>query len=193
MSKATPRAAVAKFAADGKQEAKKDLGLHAMSYGNVYVTQVAMGASDLHTVKAFAEAERYDGPSLILAYSHCIAHGIKMELGMDQQKAAMRSGHWLLYRYDPRRAQQGLNPLQLDSKKPSLDFKEYAYNETRYRMLAQAKPVEAQRLLGEAQKDIEERWQLYEKLASGDGGGKAPAGTRAPAAPVASSAPGGAK
>lgn len=185
-SKATPRAAVAKFAADGKQEAKKDLGLHAMSYGNVYVAQVAMGASDRQTVLAFAEAEQYKGPSLILAYSHCIAHGIKMDLGMDQQKAAVRCGHWPLYRYNPLRAAESKNPLQLDSKKPSLSFKDYAYNETRYRMLAQAKPDRARLLLEQAQQDVEDRWQLYEKLASGDGG---PARAAESAPPQAGAAP----
>lgn len=164
-SKSTPRAAVAKFATAGKQAAKKDLGLHAMLYGNVYVASVAMGASDAQCVKAFAEAEAYPGPSLILAYSHCIAHGIRMETGMDQQKKAVRCGHWPLYRHDPRRADEGLRPLQLDWKKANGSFEEYAYNETRYRVLAHAKPDEARRLLQAAQNDAAERRRLYEILA----------------------------
>ncbi len=121
-SKATPRAAVAKFAAAGKPTPKKDLGLIAMSYGTVYVAQVAMGATDAQTVRAFVEAESYDGPSLIIAYSHCIAHGINMRTGFDQQKAAVACGAWPLYRYDPRLAEQGKNPLQLDSKAPTIPF-----------------------------------------------------------------------
>jgi pyruvate-ferredoxin/flavodoxin oxidoreductase len=165
-SKATPRAAVAKFASDGKKGAKKNLGLLAMMYGNVYVAQVAMGANDVQTVKAFAEAERYDGPSLIIAYSHCIAHGIKMDLGMDQQRAAVRCGYWPLYRYNPELAREGKNPLQLDSRPPKEKFETYAYNETRYRMLAQAKPAEAKRLLQEAIGDLERSWRFLEHLAA---------------------------
>jgi pyruvate-ferredoxin/flavodoxin oxidoreductase len=168
MSKATPRAAVAKFAAGGKPLPKKDLGMIAMTYGNVYVAQVAMGARDVQTVRAFVEAESYPGPSLIIAYSHCIAHGINMRLGFEQQQLAVDSGAWVLYRYDPRRAAQGLNPLQLDSKAPKVPLKEYAYNETRFRMLTQSKPEEAERLLALAQRDINERWQMYEQLASLD-------------------------
>jgi pyruvate-ferredoxin/flavodoxin oxidoreductase len=165
-SKATPRAAVAKFAADGKKSAKKNLGLLAMMYGNVYVAQIAMGASDVQTVKAFAEAEQYDGPSLIIAYSHCIAHGIKMDLGMDQQRSAVRCGYWPLYRYNPELAKEGANPLQLDSRPPKEKFEQYAYNETRYRMLAQAKPAEAKRLLREAVDDIDRGWRFLEHLAA---------------------------
>ncbi len=165
-SKATPRAAVAKFAADGKKSAKKNLGLLAMMYGNVYVAQIAMGASDVQTVKAFAEAEQYDGPSIIIAYSHCIAHGIKMDLGMDQQRAAVRCGYWPLYRYNPELAKQGKNPLQLDSRAPKEKFVQYAYNETRYRMLAQARPAEAKRLLREAVQDVERSWRFLEHLAA---------------------------
>jgi pyruvate-ferredoxin/flavodoxin oxidoreductase len=163
-SKATPRGAVAKFAADGKKSGKKNLGLLAMMYGNVYVAQIAMGASDVQTVKAFAEAEQYDGPSLIIAYSHCIAHGIKMDLGMDQQRAAVRCGYWPLYRYNPALAKEGKNPLQLDSRAPKEKFEQYAYNETRYRMLAQAKPAEARRLLREAVEDIDRGWRFLEHL-----------------------------
>jgi pyruvate-ferredoxin/flavodoxin oxidoreductase len=168
MSKATPRAAVAKFAAGGKPLPKKDLGMIYMTYGNVYVAQVAMGARDTQTVKAFVEAESYDGPSLIIAYSHCIAHGINLRHGFDQQQLAVDSGAWVLYRYDPRRAEQGLNPLQLDSKAPKVPVKDYAYNETRFKMLTQSKPEEAARLLTLMQQDVNARWQMYEQLASLD-------------------------
>jgi pyruvate-ferredoxin/flavodoxin oxidoreductase len=166
MSKATPRAAVAKFAAGGKPLPKKDLGMIYATYGNVYVAQVAMGANDRQTVRAFVEAESYDGPSLIIAYSHCIAHGYNLRNGFDQQQAAVDSGAWVLYRYDPRRAEQGLNPLQLDSKAPKIPLKDYAYNETRFKMLTQSKPEQAERLLALAQQDVNERWQMYEQLAS---------------------------
>ena len=168
MSKATPRGAVAKFAAGGKPLAKKDLGMMAMTYGNVYVAQVAMGARDAQTVKAFVEAESYDGPSLILAYSHCIAHGIDMGTANGQQQAAVDSGHWPLYRYDPRRAEQGKNPLQLDSRAPKISLKEYAYNETRFKMLAQSKPEAAAQLLELAQGDVLRRWRMYQHLAAMD-------------------------
>jgi pyruvate-ferredoxin/flavodoxin oxidoreductase len=168
MSKATPRGAVAKFAAAGKPMPKKDLGIIAMTYGNIYVAQVAMGANDTQTVKAFVEAESYDGPSLIIAYSTCIAHGINMRLGFDQMKKAVDSGAWVLYRYDPRLADQGKNPLQLDSKAPKIPFKDYAYNETRFRMLTQTDPKRAEWLLEQAQKDANERWRTYEQLASLD-------------------------
>jgi pyruvate-ferredoxin/flavodoxin oxidoreductase len=168
MSKATPRAAVAKFAAGGKPLPKKDLGMIYMTYGNVYVAQVAMGARDTQTVKAFVEAESYDGPSLIIAYSHCIAHGINLRYGFDQQQLAVDSGAWVLYRYDPRRAEQGLNPLQLDSKAPKIPVKDYAYNETRFKMLTQSKPEEAARLLALMQRDVNERYRMYEQLASLD-------------------------
>ena len=168
MSKATPRAAVAKFAAAGKPLPKKDLGMIAMTYGNIYVAQVAMGATDRQTVRAFVEAESYDGPSLIIAYSHCIAHGINMRTGFDQQQLAVDAGAWVLYRYDPRRVEQGLNPLQLDSKAPKIPMKDYAYNETRYKMLTQSKPEEAARLIALAQQDVNTQWQKYEQLASLD-------------------------
>jgi pyruvate-ferredoxin/flavodoxin oxidoreductase len=168
MSKATPRAAVAKFAAGGKPLPKKDLGMIAMTYGNIYVAQVAMGANDTQTVKAFVEAESYPGPSLIIAYSHCIAHGINMRLGFDQQKAAVDSGAWVLYRYDPRRESEGQNPLQLDSRAPKIPLKDYAYNETRFKMLTQSKPEEAERLLELAQQDANNRWRRYQQLASLD-------------------------
>jgi pyruvate-ferredoxin/flavodoxin oxidoreductase len=170
MSKATPRAAVAKFAAAGKPLPKKDLGMIAMTYGNIYVAQVAMGASDRQTVRAFVEAESYDGPSLIIAYSHCIAHGINMRTGFDQQQMAVDSGAWVLYRYDPRRADQNLNPLQLDSKAPKIPMKDYAYNETRFKMLTQSKPEEAARLIELAQQDVDRQWRKYEQMASLDYG-----------------------
>jgi pyruvate-ferredoxin/flavodoxin oxidoreductase len=165
MSKATPRAAVAKFAAGGKSRPKKDLAMMAMSYGSVYVARVAMGGSDTHTIKAFGEAEAYDGPSLIIAYSHCIAHGYDMAYGIEQQKAAVQSGYWPLLRYHPELAQQGLNPLQLDSKAPSIPLEKFIYNETRYTMLAHSNPEEAKRLLELAREDVKTRWQTYEDLA----------------------------
>lgn len=168
MSKATNRAAVAKFAANGKPNSKKDLGLLAMSYGNVYVAQVAMGADDTQTVRAFIEAEAYDGPSLIIAYSHCIAHGINMGKAMQNQKAAVDSGHWNLYRYHPDRSAHGENPMSLDSKAPSISFRDYAYKETRYRMLTKSNPVLAEQLIVEAQADVKKRRHLYEQLAGLD-------------------------
>ena len=164
-SKATPMAAVAKFAAGGKPTGKKDLGLMAMSYGNVYVAQIAMGASDAQTVRAFLEAESYSGPSIIIAYSHCIAHGIDMAKGMDQQKLATDSGYWPLFRFDPRLKEQGKNPFQLDSKAPKTPLKDYAYNENRYRMLAQSDPEAAERLIKAAQEFVSERWRKYEEMA----------------------------
>ncbi|MEO1211218.1 MAG: pyruvate:ferredoxin (flavodoxin) oxidoreductase, partial [Cyanobacteria bacterium J06638_20] len=154
MSKATPRAAVAKFAAGGKPAPKKDLGLMAMTYGNVYVASVAMGARDEHTLRAFLEAESYDGPSLIMAYSHCIAHGINMAKGMDQQKLAVESGRWLLYRYDPRKAEQGQNPLMLDSRSPKRSLEDAMYSENRFKMLLRSKPDEAKDLLQKAREDV---------------------------------------
>jgi pyruvate-ferredoxin/flavodoxin oxidoreductase len=163
-SKATPRGAVAKFAAGGKPVGKKDLALIAMSYGSVYVAKIAMGAGDVHTVKAFLEAEAFDGPSIIIAYSHCIAHGYDMAHGMDQQKAAVNSGYWPLFRYNPMLAGQGKNPFQLDSRAPNVALKDYIYNETRYTMLAKSNPEEAKRLLELAQEDVASRWKLYEHM-----------------------------
>jgi len=165
-SKATGLAAVAKFAAGGKPTPKKDLGMMAMTYGYAYVAQVAMGANDRHTIRAFLEAESYDGPALIIAYSTCIAHGINMTLGMEQEKLAVKSGYWPLYRYDPRRRSEGKNPLQLDSKAPSIPLKKYAYNENRYRMLAQSDPQAAERLLEQAQQAVWDRWRRYRHMAS---------------------------
>ncbi len=164
-SKATPLAAVAKFAAGGKPTGKKDLGMMAVSYGNVYVAQIAMGANDGHTVRAFLEAESYPGPSLIIAYSQCVAHGIDMAKGMDQQKLATESGHWPLYRYDPRLKDEGKNPFQLDSKAPKIPLKDYVYNENRYRMLVQSDPEAADELIKEAQAFVNERWRKYEAMA----------------------------
>jgi pyruvate-ferredoxin/flavodoxin oxidoreductase len=164
-SKATPLAAVAKFAAAGKPTPKKDLGMMAMTYGNVYVAQVAMGSNDAHTLKAFLEAESYEGPSLIIAYTHCINHGIDMSKGLDQQKLATQCGHWPLYRFDPRLKDEGKNPFQLDSKAPSIPLKDYIYNETRYSMLTRSYPERAEWLLDEAQKAVEARWVKYEQMA----------------------------
>ncbi len=166
MSKSTPRGAVAKFAAGGKPLAKKDLGLMAISYGNVYVAKVAMGSSDVQTVRAFIEAEAYDGPSLIIAYSHCIAHGIDMGAGMQNQKAAVDSGYWQLYRYNPELAKEGKNPFKLESKGMKIPLKDYAYMETRYKMLTKSHPEEAKKLMEEAQNDVIEKWKVYEQLAS---------------------------
>jgi len=171
MSKSTPRGAVAKFAAGGKPLAKKDLALIATTYGSVYVARVAMGANDMHTVKAFLEADAYDGPSLIVAYSHCIAHGYDLVHGLDQQKAAVNSGHWPLFRYNPALVAEGKNPFQLDSKAPTVALKDYIYNETRYTMLAKSNPEEAKRLLGLAQKDVEQRWRLYDYFGHMPGNG----------------------
>ncbi len=165
-SKSTPIGAVAKFAASGKSAGKKDMGMIAMSYGNVYVAQVALGANDAQTVKAFMEAESYDGPSLIIAYSHCIAHGINMEKGLSQQKAAVDSGHWLLYRYDPRRTDEGKNPLMMDSKAPKIDLKDYIYSENRYKMLTKSMPKRAKALLDSADKAVKHRFEHYQNLAS---------------------------
>jgi len=169
MSKATGLGAVAKFAASGKPSPKKDLGMMAMTYGNVYVAQVAMGANDTQTLKAILEAESYDGPSLIIAYSHCIAHGINMEKALDHQKAAVDSGYWHLYRYDPRLRAEGKNPLRLDSKAPKISFEDYAYKETRYKMLTKSKPEHAKKLLKLAQEDVDRRWKLYKDLSELNG------------------------
>ncbi len=171
MSKATPQGAVAKFAAGGKPTPKKDLGMMAMTYGTVYVASVAMGAKDEHTLRAFLEAEAYPGPSLIIAYSHCIAHGINMEKAMGtNQKAAVDSGRWLLYRYHPERAWAGENPLQLDSRRPRIPVEDYMYMENRFKMLTQSAPEAAEQLLKAAQEDVNIRRNLYEYLASRQSG-----------------------
>lgn len=164
-SKATPLGAVAKFAAGGKPTAKKDLGLTAMRYGNVYTAQVAMGANDTHTVKAFIEAEAHPGPSLIIAYGQCIAHGIDMAKGMHQQKLAVDSGYWPLYRYNPMLADENKNPFQLDSHGPKIPLEDYIYTEGRYRMLQQSDPEVAKFLLQQAQKSVNHRWQQYKQMA----------------------------
>jgi pyruvate-ferredoxin/flavodoxin oxidoreductase len=166
MSKSTPRGAVAKFAAGGKSRPKKDLAMMAISYGNVYVARVAMGGGDTQTIKAFREAEAFKGPSLILAYSHCIAHGYDMAYGLEQQKAAVQSAYWPLLRYNPSLKEQGLSPMQLDSRPPAIPLEKYVYNETRYTMLAHSNPQEAKRLLKLAQKDVEDRWHSYQELAA---------------------------
>ncbi|HUS47400.1 MAG TPA: pyruvate:ferredoxin (flavodoxin) oxidoreductase, partial [Phycisphaerae bacterium] len=174
-SKATMRGAVAKFAAGGKPGPKKDLGMMAMTYGNIYIAQVAMGASDVQTVKAFAEAESYPGPSLIIAYSHCISHGINMTRGYEQQKLAVASGAWPLYRYDPRLAEQGKNPLQLDSKEPSIPLEQYIGSENRWQMLHKTNPAEAKRLAALAQQDVTSKWQMLKYLAAMSYAPQAPA------------------
>jgi pyruvate-ferredoxin/flavodoxin oxidoreductase len=163
-SKSTPTGAVAKFAAGGKVTGKKDLGMSAIRYGNVYVAQVAMGANDTHTVKAFLEAEAHDGPALIIAYGHCIAHGLDMAKGMHQQKLAVDSGHWPLYRFDPRRVAENKSAFQLDSGEPKIPLKDYIYTEGRYRMLLQSDPETANKLLAEAEKLIQRRLHQYKQM-----------------------------
>jgi pyruvate-ferredoxin/flavodoxin oxidoreductase len=187
MSKSTPRGAVAKFAAGGKAMGKKDLGLIAMTYGHIYVASVALGAKDEQALKAFVEAESYPGPSLIIAYSHCIAHGIAVDMGVGarQQKLAVDSGQWLLYRFDPRRAERGENPLQLDSPAAKAKIQDFLLSENRFKMLTKSKPDAAKQLFAQAQIDSERRWKLYEYLcgrelkANGDG---SPAASPKPAA-----------
>jgi pyruvate-ferredoxin/flavodoxin oxidoreductase len=176
-SKATPRGAVAKFAAGGKPNAKKDLGLMAMAYGNVYVARIAMGGDDIQSVRAFLEADAYDGPSLIIAYSHCINHGYDMLYGLDQQKIAVQTGYWPLFRYNPALAAAGKHPMSLDSKAPSLPLEQYTRNETRYTMLQLSDPAAAKRLAELAQHDVAARWRLYTHYAAlptngGNGGGE---------------------
>ncbi len=166
-SKSTPLGAVAKFAASGKPSGKKDLGGMAMSYGNVYVAEVAVGANDAHTVRTILEAEAYNGPSLIIAYSHCIQQGIDTAKGLTQQKLAVDSGYWPLYHYNPTLKAQGKNPFVLDSGAPKIALKDYAYNETRYRILSQSNPEVAERLITEAQKELTERWHKLEQMAKG--------------------------
>jgi pyruvate-ferredoxin/flavodoxin oxidoreductase len=174
MSKATPRGAVAKFAEGGKPNAKKDLAMEAVAYGSVYVARIAMGGSDMQTVKAFQEAEAYNGPALIIAYSHCIAHGYDLSYGMEQQKNAVLSGHWPLMRYNPALRTEGKNPFQLDSKAPSIALKEYSYHEARYTMLARSRPEVAKKLLQEAQDDVEREWRVYSGRAAMPGRGATP-------------------
>ncbi len=173
-SKATPRGAVAKFAASGKRNSRKDLAMEAVSYGSVYVAQVAMGGNDTHVVKAFQEAEAHDGPSIIIAYSSCIAHGYDLVHGLEQQKLAVESGYWPLIRYNPALREEGKNPFQLDSRAPSIRLKEYAYREARYTMLARSNPEEAAKLLVEAQDDVEREWRVYSARAAMPGRGETP-------------------
>ncbi|MGA2245199.1 MAG: pyruvate:ferredoxin (flavodoxin) oxidoreductase [Verrucomicrobiota bacterium] len=170
MSKSTPRGAIAKFAAGGKPAGKKDLGLIAMSYGNIYVASVAMGAKDEHTLKALVEAESYNGPSLIIAYSHCIAHGIALDrgIGAKQQKLAVDSGQWLLYRYDPRRAERGENPLQLDSGAAKSKVQDFLLSENRFKMLTKSRPEDAKKLFAQSQVDADRRWRFYSFMAQRD-------------------------
>jgi pyruvate-ferredoxin/flavodoxin oxidoreductase len=165
-SRSTPRGAVARFASGGKPAAKKDLGLIAMTYGNIYVASVAMGAKDEHTLKAFLEAEACDGPSLIIAYSHCIAHGINMTTGLQNQKAAVNSGQWLLHRFNPERKAKGETPLSLDSQDPRMKVQEYLNLENRFRMLTKSHPDHARELFKRAQSDVDARWQYYQRLAA---------------------------
>jgi len=165
-SKSTPRGAVARFAASGKGLSKKDLGLMAIAYGYVYVARVAMGYSDMHTLKAFIEAEAYNGPSIIIAYSHCISHGIDMAKGLEQQKLAVQSGLWPLYRFDPRLTAEGKNPLQIDFKEPTVPVEQYMYNETRFRMLTQSDEARAETLLKLSSEDAKARWNFYSQLAA---------------------------
>jgi pyruvate-ferredoxin/flavodoxin oxidoreductase len=174
-SKSTPLAAVAKFASRGKALGKKDLALMAMSYGYVYVARVAFGANDQHTLKAFLEAEAYDGPSLILAYSHCINQGFDLRKGLDQQRLAVQSGEWPLLRYNPALALEGKNPLLLDSKDPTVPLDQYAYNETRFRMLLQSDETRAELLMGQAKKLNAQRWAFYQQMAAMHVEGEAPA------------------
>ncbi len=163
-SKATPLGAIAKFAAAGKRTGKKDLGLMSVAGGHTYVARIAMGANDMQTMKAIIEAERYPGPSIIIAYSHCIAHGYDMKYGLDQQKKAVESGYWPLFRFDPMKREEGKNPFQLDSKAPKIDFKDYAYNEMRYLMLTKAQPRVARQLMEEAKMEIKNQWKVYQEM-----------------------------
>jgi pyruvate-ferredoxin/flavodoxin oxidoreductase len=174
MSKSTPRGAVAKFAAGGKPNSKKDLAMEAVSYGSVYVARVALGGNDTQVIKAFQEAEAHNGPSIIIAYSHCIAHGYDLVHGLEQQKAAVLSGYWPLMRYNPALRTEGKNPFQLDSKAPSIPLKEYAYREARYTMLARSHPEDAKILLSEAQDDVERQWRVYSARAAMPGRGETP-------------------
>jgi pyruvate-ferredoxin/flavodoxin oxidoreductase len=163
-SKATPRGAVAKFAAAGKSTAKKDLGAFARSYGNVYVAQIALGGNEMQTVRALVEAAAWPGPSLVIAYSTCIAHGIDMSKSMSHQKEAVTSAYWPLYRYHPS-PEEGTQPFQLDSKPPTMPVADFAMTETRFSMLARSQPERASHLMALAQSDVDERWRYYEQLA----------------------------
>jgi pyruvate-ferredoxin/flavodoxin oxidoreductase len=174
MSKSTPRGAVAKFAASGKSNSKKDLAMEAVSYGSVYVAKVALGGNDTHVAKAFQEAEAHDGPSIIIAYSSCIAHGYDLVHGLEQQKLAVQSGYWPLMRYNPDLRDTGKNPFQLDSKAPAIRLKDYTYREARYTMLVRSNPELAAKLLEEAQDDVERQWRVYSSRAAMPGRGETP-------------------
>jgi pyruvate-ferredoxin/flavodoxin oxidoreductase len=167
-SKATPRGAVAKFSSGGKPTGKKDLALLAMDYENVYVAHVAYGAKDIQTLKAFIEAEAHDGPSLIIAYSPCIAHGVDMSNNHRQQNMAVNSGHWPLFRFNPALSEKGKNPLQLDSKEPSIPYREFIQSETRFNMLWHTHPEDAERFLEQAQKEVNHRYSYYKQLSELD-------------------------
>ena len=177
-SKATPLGAIAKFAAAGKRVARKDLALQAIAYGNVYVAQIAMGANPQQTLHAFREAEAYPGPSLILAYCHCIAHGIDMQLGMKQQDLAVACGYWPLFRYNPALREVGEQPVRAGQPAPNHEFRDFAYNETRYRALAQSRPEEAELLMAAAQAALEEKYRSYEEMAGWSAARFHPAGLR---------------
>ena len=194
-SKATPRGAVAKFAASGKMVSRKDLAMEAVSYGSVYVAQVALGGNDSHVIKAFQEAEAHEGPSIIIAYSSCIAHGYDLVHGLEQQKLAVQSGYWPLMRYNPALRLDGKNPFQLDSRAPSIRLKEYAYREARYTMLARSNPELAAELLKEAQDDVERQWRVYSARAGMPGRGETPhiAPEEKPAEKLAAPPAGGSK
>jgi pyruvate-ferredoxin/flavodoxin oxidoreductase len=174
MSKSTPRGAVAKFAASGKGNSKKDLAMEAVSYGSVYVAKVALGGNDTHVIKAFQEAEAHDGPSIIIAYSSCIAHGYDLVHGLEQQKLAVQSGYWPLMRYNPGLREEGKNPFLLDSKAPAIPLKDYTYREARYTMLTRSNPELAAKLLVEAQDDVERQWRVYSSRAAMPGRGETP-------------------
>jgi pyruvate-ferredoxin/flavodoxin oxidoreductase len=195
-SKSTQRGAVAKFAAAGKSIGKKDLGMIAMAYGNVYVAQVAMGANPVQTVRTFREAEAWNGPSLIIAYSHCIAHGIDMTTGMSHQRDLVKSGYLTLYHYDPRLGMGGADqPLKLDSRKPTVPLEQVVMKEGRYAMLAQSDPARSKHLMTAAQHDADARWQLYEQIAGvhrivTEEDGNAPADGSSPAAETAAAGAG---
>ncbi|NOR26872.1 MAG: pyruvate:ferredoxin (flavodoxin) oxidoreductase, partial [Desulforhopalus sp.] len=167
MSKSTPRAATTQFASSGKKMPKKNMGMIFATYGNVYVAQISLGANPAQAIKAIAEAEAYDGPSLIIAYAHCINHGINMALGLEQQKKAVACGHWPLYRFNPDLEAQGKNPLTIDSKsEPTISFEEYALGENRYRTLKRVNPANADALLAESQKDVLKSWKFLKSLAA---------------------------
>jgi len=168
-SKSTPTGAVAKFAASGKPTRKKDLGMMAISYGYVYVGTVAMGANKNQFMRTLVEAETYPGPSLIIAYAPCINHGINMSLSQNEEKRAVESGYWILYRYDPRRKAEGKNPFMLDSKEPSGSFKEFLEGEVRYSSLLRTFPGNAERLFQQAEEDMKERFETYKRLAASEG------------------------